>query len=258
MAKLLSAISDLLRAVAGSEDRIRPTSAIIVAAGSSTRMGNGISKQLLSLDNIPVVARTIAAFDNCEYISEIIVVAKKEEFPYYKEFAKTYKFKKLTKLVSGGATRQESVKNGFSAIDSKSRFVAIHDGARCLITPDQIRDVCRVAYKVGAATAATRSVDSVKLSNGKNLYIDSTADRDRVWLAQTPQVFKTEIYQQALVQAEIDNLSATDDNALVENLGCKVRLVECGKENIKITNQSDVHLALAILRTRETEKGDTQ
>ena len=256
MAKFLPAISDLLRALGGSEERIRPTSAIIVAAGSSTRMGGGISKQLLSLDNIPVVARTISAFEACEYITEIIVVAKKEEFPHYKEFAKEYGFKKLTKLVSGGATRQESVKNGFSAIDGKSRFVAIHDGARCLITPDQIRDVCRAAYKSGAATAATRSVDSVKLSNGKNLYIDSSADRNRVWLAQTPQVFKTEIYQQALVYAEIDKLEVTDDNALVENLGCKIKLVECGKENIKITNKADVHLALAILRTRDSEKGE--
>lgn len=256
MGKILSAISDIFRAIGGSKERIQPTAAIIVASGNSTRMGENVSKQLLVLDNIPVVARTIAAFDESEYIKEIVVVAKKEEFPFYQEFQKTYKFKKFVRLVSGGDTRQESVRNGFSAISKQCKFVAIHDGARCLITPEQIRDVCRVAYKVGAATAATRATDSVKISNGKNLYIDSSANRDHVWLAQTPQVFKTEIYQQAIVQAEIDKLTATDDNALVENLGCNIRLVECGKENIKITTPSDVHLALAILRTRESEKGD--
>lgn len=255
MAKIISAISDLLRAVGGSRERILTTTAIIVASGSSTRMGNGVSKQLLPLDNIPVVARTIAAFDECEYIKEIIVVARQEEFPFYRDLQKTYKFKKLACLVSGGATRQESVKNGFSAIGKGSKFVAIHDGARPLITPEQIGSVCRVAYKVGAATAATRATDSVKLSNGKNLYISSGADRDHVWLAQTPQVFKTEIYQQALVQAEIDKLSVTDDNSLVENLGCNIRLVECGRENIKITTPADVDLALAIIRARESNKG---
>ena len=256
MAKLLSAVSDVLRAIGGSRERIMPTAAVIVAAGSSTRMGGSISKQLLPLDNIPVVARTLIAFEECEYIKEIVVVARKEEFSHYKDFAKTYGLKKLKKLVSGGNTRQESVKNGFAAIDPSCKFVAIHDGARCLITPEQIRDVCRVAYKVGAATAATRSVDSVKISNGKNLYIDSSADRDHVWLAQTPQVFKTEIYLQALAQAETDNFSATDDNALVEHLGCNIRLVECGRENIKITTVEDVHLALAILRTRNAQKGE--
>lgn len=255
MGKFLSAVSDGLRAVCGARDRILPTSAIIVASGSSTRMGDSVSKQLLPLDNIPVVARTISAFDECEYISEIIVVAKKEEFPFYKDFQKTYKFKKLVRLVSGGATRQESVKNGFSAISKESKFVAIHDGARCLITPEQIRDVCRVAYKVGAATAATRSTDSVKISSGKNLYIESSANRDHVWLAQTPQVFKTAIYDRALAKAEEDNLTVTDDNSLVENLGCNIRLVECGRENIKITTPADIHLALSIIRAREAAKG---
>ena len=255
MAKVLSAISDVLRAVGGKADRIQPTSAIIVASGSSTRMGDGVSKQLLPLDNIPVVARTISAFDQCEYIKEIIVVARKDEFPFYHDMQKTYKFKKFVRLVSGGATRQESVKNGFSAIDKDSKFVAIHDGARCLITPEQIRDVCRVAYKVGAATAATRAVDSVKMSDGKNRYIASSPDRNHVWLAQTPQIFKVATYDRALAKAEKDNLSVTDDNSLVENLGCNIRLVECGRENIKITTPEDVYLALSIIRAREVEKG---
>lgn len=251
MGKIIHKITDTVRAVFGIKDRIQPTSAIIVASGNSTRMGEGISKQMIMLDNIPVVARTIMAFDACECISEIIVVAKQEEFYLYKEFQKLYGFKKFVRLVSGGETRQESVKNGFSAIDKSSKFVAIHDGARCLITPAQIEEICAAAYKVGGATAATRAIDSIKLSNGKNKFISSSLNRNRVWLAQTPQVFKTETYALALKKAEIEQLQVTDDNSLVENLGADIKLVECGRNNIKITTRDDIPIALAILRSRE-------
>jgi 2-C-methyl-D-erythritol 4-phosphate cytidylyltransferase len=251
MGKILHKITDTVRAITGKKDRIEPTTAIIVASGNSTRMGNGVSKQMMLLDGIPVVARTIMAFDKCEYINEIIVVAKEEEFYLYQEFQKLYKFKKLVRLVSGGNTRQDSVKNGFAAISNNTRFVAIHDGARCLITCEQIEKVCAAAFKVGSATAATRAIDSVKISNGKNLFIDSSANRDHIWLAQTPQVFKREIYELALKKAEADKLTVTDDNSLVENLGCSIKLVECGRNNIKITTPDDIPLALAIIKAQE-------
>ena len=251
MGKILHKITDTVRAITGKKDRIEPTTAIIVASGNSTRMGNGVSKQMMLLDGIPVVARTIMAFDKCEYINEIIVVAKEEEFYLYQEFQKLYKFKKLVRLVSGGNTRQDSVKNGFAAISNNTRFVAIHDGARCLITCEQIEKVCAAAFKVGSATAATRAIDSVKVSNGKNLFIDSSANRDHIWLAQTPQVFKREIYELALKKAQADKLTVTDDNSLVENLGCSIKLVECGRNNIKITTPDDIPLALAIIKAQE-------
>lgn len=253
MGKIIHKITDTVRAIAGKKDRIQPTSAVIVASGNSTRMG-GISKQMMMLDNIPVVARTIMAFDECEYISEIIVVAKAEEFYLYQEFQKIYHFKKLTKLVSGGATRQESVKNGFEAISKDSKFVAIHDGARCLITPKDIEKVCIAAYKCGGATAATRAVDSIKISSGKNLFIESSANRNHIWLAQTPQIFRTDTYELALLKAKEDGLEVTDDNSLVENLGAKIKLVECGRNNLKITTPDDIPVALAILKSREESK----
>lgn len=253
MGNVINKITDTVRAICGIKDRLQPTSAIIVASGNSTRMGEGISKQMIMLDNIPVVARTIMAFDSCECIDEIVVVAKQEEFYLYKEFQKLYKFKKFVRLVSGGATRQESVKNGFSAINKNSKFVAIHDGARCLITPSQIEEICSAAYKSGAATAATRAVDSIKLSNGKNQFISGSANRNRVWLAQTPQVFKVETYELALKKAEIEKLEVTDDNSLVENLGADIKLVECGRNNIKITTRDDIPIALAIIRSREEQ-----
>lgn len=253
MGKIIHKITDTVRAIAGKKDRIQPTSAVIVASGNSTRMG-GISKQMMMLDNIPVVARTIMAFDECDYISEIIVVAKAEEFYLYQEFQKIYHFKKLTKLVSGGATRQESVKNGFEAISKDSKFVAIHDGARCLIAPKDIEKVCVAAYKCGGATAATRAVDSIKISSGKNLFIESSANRNHIWLAQTPQIFRTDIYELALLKAKEDGLEVTDDNSLVENLGAKIKLVECGRNNLKITTPDDIPVALAILKSREESK----
>ena len=251
MGCIIHKITDTVRAIAGKKDRIEPTTAIIVASGSSTRMGEGVSKQMMMLDGIPVVARTIKAFDECECINEIIVVAKEDEFYLYHELQKLYKFKKLVRLVSGGNTRQESVRHGFSAISKDARFVAIHDGARCLVTNDQLEKVCYAAYKNNCATAATRAIDSVKVSNGKDQFIDSSADRNHIWLAQTPQVFKAEIYELALKKADADHLVVTDDNSLVENLGCNIKLVECGRNNIKITTPDDIPLALAILRSRE-------
>ena len=143
------------------------------------------------------------------------------------------------------------MRNGFSAISKGTRFVAIHDGARCLITPSQIEAVCREAYKHDCATAATRAVDSIKVSSGKNLYIESSTNRNHVWMAQTPQVFKTEIYELALKKADAYHLEVTDDNSLVENLGVPIKLVECGRSNIKITTPDDIPLALAILKSRE-------
>ena len=253
MGKIIHKITDVIRAITGKRERIEPTAAIIVASGNSTRMGNGVSKQMLMLDDIPVVARTIMAFDKSEYINEIIVVAKEEEFDLYHEFQKLYKFNKLVRLVSGGSTRQESVRNGFMALSKGAKFVAIHDGARCLITEEQIEKVCLAAYKHNCATAATRAVDSVKISNGKDLFIDSSANRDHIWLAQTPQIFKREIYELALKKADDDKLAVTDDNSIVENLGCSIRLVECGRNNIKITTPEDVPLALAILHSRKEQ-----
>ena len=251
MGNFLHKITDTIRAITGKKDRLQPTSAIIVASGNSTRMGEGVSKQMIMLDNIPVIARTIMAFDACECIDEIVVVAKQEEFYLYKEFQKLYGFNKFVRLVSGGATRQESVRNGFAAINKNSKFVAIHDGARCLITPSQIEEVCAAAYKIGGATAATRAIDSIKVSNGKNKLISSSANRNHIWLAQTPQVFRVETYELALKKADAEKLEVTDDNSLVENLGADIKLVECGRNNLKITTREDIPIALAILKSRE-------
>ena len=133
-------------------------------------------------------------------------------------------------------------------IDERSRFVAIHDGARCLITPEQIRKVCRAAYRHRAATAACPVTDTVKLANRRG-FIDKTLDRDKIFLAQTPQVFHADLYRAALANVKDDSL--TDDNQLMEKVRHPVRLVDTGKDNLKITTPDDVARATFILAQRE-------
>ncbi len=248
-------IANLLRTVSGSDKRIRPTSAIIVAAGSSSRMGEtgGVTKQHMELWEMPVVVRSILEFEKCELISEIIVVARADELAIYDEYKIKYGFSKLKAVVPGGKTRQESVMCGFEAISPSSVFVAIHDGARCLVTTDIIEKVCLAAYRYRAATAATAVRDTVKLAD-KHGFIDSTVDRNIVWLAQTPQVFYVPLYRAAAYNAKEQEFDATDDNSLVERIQNPVKLIECGRENIKITTPDDLRLAEQILALRGKEK----
>lgn len=224
-------------------------SAIIVAAGIGSRMNSDVTKQLMTVGDMPIVVRTIMQFENCKDINEIIIVTRKEEFEQIKAFIKQYKFKKITHVVSGGDTRQQSVLNGLTRVDKRSEFVTIHDGVRCMVTPEIIGDVCSCAYRYGCATAAAPSKDTVKLADSKG-FIKETADRDYVYLAQTPQIFRTDIYRTAAIKARHDGFNATDDNSLVENIGFKVFLCNTGYENIKITTPEDIDIAEAILKKR--------
>lgn len=245
-------IVNLLRTISGSDKRIQPTSAVIVAAGSSSRMGevDGVKKQHIELYGIPVVVRSMQAFQACELINEIVVVAREDEISLYNKYKDKYSITKLTRVVSGGDTRQESVLNGVEAISPKAKFIAIHDAARCLVTVKMIEDVCLAAYKYRAATAATAVRDTVKVCD-RHGFIDSTIDRNTVWLAQTPQVFYANLYRAAAYSAREENFAATDDNSLVERIENPVKLIDCGRENIKLTTPDDIALAEHIIRTRK-------
>lgn len=243
-------IAGILRAISGSPHPKNFTSAIIAAAGLSERFGGNNTKQMQELCGIPVLVHTLLAYENTECIHEIIIVARKDEIPHWEKACCDYGITKVRKIVLGGETRQQSVMNGLEAVSSSSKFVAIADGARCLITPEQITDVCRAAYKYKAATAAHRSTDTVKIADKKG-FIDTTADRDTVWLAQTPQVFKTKLYRAAAVMSAEKKFEGTDDNSLVEFIGHPIRLVECGANNIKITTYDDLAVAYGILEERK-------
>ena len=228
------------------------TAAVIVAAGASTRM-EGLNKQLYNLCGKPVLAHTLLSYQSCPLIHEIVVVTRPEDFEAVAEMKKTYGITKLTQLAAGGATRQESVKKGIAKLGAKVKYVAIADGARCLTTPAQITKVCIQAYSHKAACAAHLISDTVKRASILGTVTESV-DRTGLWQVQTPQVFHTALYHAALIKAEKDKLSVTDDSSLIEHLGYQVRLVECGQSNIKITTPEDLPLATAVLNYRKAKK----
>ena len=228
------------------------TAAIIVAAGSSSRMG-GVNKQLEPLCGVPVLAHTLVAYQKCILIREIIVVTRPEDFDAVYAMRETYGITKMRHIVAGGKTRQESVVRGMRKLGDHVRFVAIADGARCLTTPWQIAEVCLRAFRYKAASAGHKVSDTLKRTSALGMTRE-TVDRENLWQAQTPQVFHTALYTAAIHNASKDNYQGTDDNALVEHLGYRVCMVECGIENLKITTKNDLALAEAILAYRSAKK----
>ena len=245
----LKNVLEVVRAGLGKADK-HFTSAIIAAAGSSVRFGE--NKQALKILDVPVLIHTLRAYEASDCIDEIIIVTREEDIELWRDQCEIFSIKKVTQIIAGGKTRQESVRMGLDAVDKKSKFVAIADGARCLITPMNINDVCFAAYEHKAATAAHKSTDTVKIAT-RGRFIESSPDRDTVWMAQTPQVFKTNLYRAAAYTALKEDVEATDDNSLVEFIDHPIYLVECGAQNIKITTKDDVIVAQSILQARKDE-----
>ena len=233
------------------------TAALILAAGNSTRMGGDISKQFMKIDGVPVLALTLIAYQKTPRISEIIVASRMEDFDEIAKIREQYGISKLRQVVAGGKDRQESAERAFSKISDDIRYVAIADGARCLITPQEITDVCLTAYRHRAASAAQRVVGTVKRTTPRGAVLE-TVDRRNLWEAQTPQVFHVALYTAALKKLKASGYSAvTDDNEIVERMGCKVQLVECSKQNMKITTPEDIAIATAILKMRKQCEEET-
>ena len=228
------------------------TAAVVLAAGESKRMGS-INKLFYRLNGVPVLAHTLIAYQKCPLIREIVVVAKPEYFERIQELKRKYNITKLTHLVPGGETRQESAKNGVEKLSDDVKYVAIADGARCLTTPTQITKVCLSAYRQMAACAAHKVTDTVKRATVLHNTTE-TIDRKDLWEMQTPQVFNTSLYKAAMIRAEENNLVATDDATLVEKIGYRVHLIECGIGNIKITTLEDIPFAEAVLNYRNRNK----
>ena len=243
--------ADALRRLAG-KDPLPHTAAIIVSAGNSTRMKSSISKQFMCVAGVPVLARTLLAFEACPAIHEIVVVARAEELEAVWQLGEEYGITKLAQVCAGGSTRAHSVRRGFRKISAACRFVAIHDGARCLITPEEIEKICRAAYRHRAATAAYPSTDTVKRVNRRG-FIKETLDRKAIYLVQTPQVFHADLYRAAMAQIPADE-DLTDDNQLMERIGYPVKPVDIGKNNIKITHPADIARAEWVVAAREAGK----
>ena len=222
--------------------------AVILAAGSGTRMRSEVTKQRMDILGKSVLERTVEAFEEASEIDGIIVVAKEDELDFVRSATK--RASKLTDIVLGGRTRAESAKNGFMSIKKGVGAVMIHDGARCLITPEAINEIARAVRIHGAATAAARVTDTVKVTD-KDGMITATVPREGMLAVQTPQAFSCDLYRRALEDADVLSPELTDDNMLVERLGVKIYpvLTEC--ENIKITAPLDMEYAEFIIKKRQ-------
>ncbi|MBQ7760777.1 MAG: 2-C-methyl-D-erythritol 4-phosphate cytidylyltransferase [Clostridia bacterium] len=226
-------------------------SAIILCAGNSTRFSsNNESKQLVDIDGKLVIQYTIEAFQRCKFVREIILVVRKEDASSYNSLVCNNGYDKVECIVIGGETRQISAMKGFKHISDKSKYVSIHDGARCLVTEEIICDVYNAAKKYSAATAATMATDTVKLSDNEG-FISKTLNRENLWNVQTPQIFEKNLYKLSIENAKANGIAVTDDCMLVEAYGRKVKLVESDKKNIKITVKDDIFIAEGIIKQRK-------
>lgn len=244
---IMGKLSSLIRAAGGKK---RFNSAVILAAGNGTRMNDDRAKQFIDIRGLPIVARSAMPFEQSPEIHEIVVVTRAADVEGCTKILRDHGITKLTKVIAGGSTRQESAKLGFDAVNPSCDFVAIHDAARCLITPENIEAVMETAYVSGAAACANMVVDTIKKTNGADI-ITETIDRENTWLVQTPQVFMADMYRAAAYMALKDHVTATDDCMLCERLGFSVKLVDTGRFNLKVTYPEDVMMAEMILDIRE-------
>lgn len=222
------------------------TSAVITSAGSSTRMG--VNKQLLPIGDTNVIGLSMLAFEKAPSIAEIIIVTREEDFDAVRETAAKLNITKLVNVVSGGDTRQKSVFNGVRKTSEATKLIAVHDGARPLVTPEIIERTIADARVFGAATAGMPVKDTIKTVSGG--LITDTPDRSSLYITQTPQVFKKSVYFRGMEFSLEHSLDFTDDCQLAEAVGIKVCMTEGSYTNIKITTPEDIIVARAIMGER--------
>ena len=222
-------------------------SAVIVAAGSSQRMGS--DKIMMKLGPMPVLARTILAFENCPLIDEIIVVTRNEKLQQVAEMCHNNGLHKVKQVVSGGSTRMESALAGVSAVRHGAELIAIHDGARPLVSQEVIERAVYAGQKYRSAVPAIASTDTLK-SVDESGFICGTVDRATTYRVQTPQVFDADLIKAALTKAANQALPLADDCSAMDMMGVKTYIVEGDPDNIKITTPNDLIAAEAIIRAK--------
>lgn len=217
--------------------------AVIVAAGSSRRMG--ADKLFLPMAGIPVIVRTLLQFQNCDDVSEIIIVTREDKLEEVADYCKQYGISKTTKILQGGKERIDSSAAGVFEADRHSGYIAISDGARPLVTSALISATIDAAKKYGAAAPAVPVKDTIKVA--ENGVVVDTPDRSKLFAIQTPQVFEADLIKGALTKAIREKTPVTDDCSVVEAMGYPVHLIEGSYRNIKITTQEDMIISQAYL-----------
>jgi 2-C-methyl-D-erythritol 4-phosphate cytidylyltransferase len=221
--------------------------AIIVAAGSSQRMG--FDKLFALLENKPVVAHAIDAFEETASVEEIILVGRPDCLSELKEVVRRQGFGKMKKIIGGGERRQDSVRAGLNEINDKAEFVAVHDAARPLVRPKQIEQVFEACRQHGSAALAEPVKDTLKRVSDDGFICDSV-EREQMFALQTPQIFARQLLRQAYDVIFAQNITVTDETSALDQLGHKVAIVSNNEFNFKITVPNDLLLAESVLARR--------
>ena len=223
---------------------LKKCGAVIVAAGNASRMG-GIDKVMAQLQGEPMIARTVRTFQECDAISEIVIVTREDLIIPITDICRDMGALKVNAVVRGGKSRQESVCLGLNALSNRVKLAAVHDGARPLITWEVIDRIVRAANSYGAAAPAIPVKDTIKVVEGR--VVKNTPDRSTLFAVQTPQVFDFDLLRGALKKAEADGAAVTDDCSAVERMEMSVKIVEGDERNIKVTTPMDLKIAEMLL-----------
>ncbi|MBI3586786.1 MAG: 2-C-methyl-D-erythritol 4-phosphate cytidylyltransferase [Ignavibacteriales bacterium] len=228
--------------------RTRPKVFVIVpAAGSGTRLGGSVKKQFLLLKDKPILVHTLQRFEHCPDVDEIALAVPEQSIAEIETVLSHYHLHKVSKVTVGGEKRQDSVYNVLKKIPAKlSDIVLVHDGVRPFVEPKRISHLIKVCKEYSAAVLAVQPKDTIRRSTGGGFF-DQTLDRNALWLVQTPQAFRAELLLKAYEKAKKEKFYSTDEAALVERMGVKVKIVEGSYDNIKITTQEDIELGKLIL-----------
>ena len=221
-----------------------PTAAIIPAAGTGVRFGE--AKQFKLLEKKPLIFHTLSSFLQSKEIKEIVLVVSKDRLSITKKAMSSSLRKKNIKVVLGGRHRQDSVYEGLKAVSQSCNIVCIHDGARPFVSTELIESTIRACKKFDGAVAAVKATDTVKLVT-RGSRVQKTLNRNKIWLAQTPQTFKKKELNKALLSAQKKKIIGTDEAMKIEEMGYSVGIIESSNRNIKITTREDWRHAEAIM-----------
>ncbi|MFC2149489.1 2-C-methyl-D-erythritol 4-phosphate cytidylyltransferase [Candidatus Auribacterota bacterium] len=227
------------------------TVAIVAAAGSGKRLKSRTDKPFVKINGIPLVIHTLRIFDRTRSVDQVILAVDPKHVSKFGAMLKEYGIKKVVRIVAGGKTRQASVYNALKSAED-SAIVIVHDCARPFTGVSLVEKTIRTAKRCGGAIAAERARDTIKRVGAGGI-IDDTLNRKIIWCAQTPQVFRFADLVAAYERAGVKNIKATDDSFLIEIFGGKVKVVESGSCNMKITTKDDLLYAENILRQKTTD-----
>lgn len=236
-----------IKSIFKRKEKFPTCSAVVLAAGSSQRMGK--DKTFMEVGSMPVLLRTLHAFEKSQHVDEIIVVTRADKIQDTADLCNGNGISKLRMVIGGGATRMESALAGVSACRKNAKLIAIHDGARPFVSQELISRTVYAAEKYISAVPAIPSTDTLKEVDENGVVI-STPDRSRIFRVQTPQIFHADMIKGALTKAANEHLPITDDCSAMDMMGVKTHIVDGDLDNIKLTTPNDIVTAEAILKSR--------